>query len=89
MTNLVFRAWTRAAGIYFNNKKEYLYVKKKTFYHIKSVVNNIPFIQYNEIEDLVDQLFAIFKILIIELRKSAAYWYKIINYAGPKAIKYL
>ena len=52
-------------------------------------VNTLPFIQYNKIENLIDQSFATSKTPIIELRKSAAYWHKIIDYAKPKAVKYL
>ena len=53
LINLVFGARTRAIKVYFNNKKEHLYIKKKTFYHMK-YVNSLPFIQYNKVEDLVD-----------------------------------
>ena len=88
LINLVFGARTRVTKIHFNSKKKYLYIKRKIFYHVK-YVNSLPFIQYNEVEDLIDQTFAIFKISTIELRKFATYWHKIIDYAGPKAVKYL
>ena len=88
MTNLVSGARTKTIKIYFNNKKEYFYIKRKTFYYIK-YVNGLFFIQYNEIEDSINQIFTISKILIMELRKFAAYWHKIINYIGPKVVKYL
>ena len=47
LTNLVFEAQIRAIKIYFNNKKEYLYIKRK-------YINSLPFIQYNKIEDLIN-----------------------------------
>ena len=37
----------------------------------------------------MDQLFAIFKIPIIKLKKFITHWHKIIGYIGPKAVKYL